>query len=169
MSAKTSRNVVSLKHGSNGNGNGNANGPVPQNFLAELGRQQLAVVTDAACAMFRGSEAIRTIQQQAAHEASLRHQAAAQKLQGNCAPADLLAIPSELLRFDLQGATQYWQQITTAALQSQIEMMASASHLLTDEKNGSWKAALENFQAALASGNKLFADRLDAPAGQRHA
>lgn len=163
MSAKTSRNVVSLKHG------GNVNGAAPQNFLAELGRQQLAVAADAACAMFRGSEAIRTIQQQAAHEASLRHQAAAQKLHGSCAPADLLAIQSELLRFDLQGATQYWQQITTAALQSQIEMMASASHLLTDEQNGGWKAALENFQTAMASSNRFFAGKPEALAGQAHA
>lgn len=122
MSAKTSRVATSLKT--------DGNGPAPLNFLTNLGRQQLAAATDAASAMFRGSEAMRAIQQQAAHEASLRHQAAAQKLHRGCAPADLLAIQSDLLRFDLQGATQYWQQITTAALQSQIEMMASASQLL---------------------------------------
>lgn len=157
MSAKTSRAAASLKPDSNG--------AAPQNFLADLGRQQLAAATDAACAMFRGSEAMRAIQQQAAHEASLRHQTAAQKLHGGCAPADLLAIQSELLRFDLQGAAQYWQQLTTVALQSQIEMMASASHLLTDEQNGSWKLAVENFQAAMASGNRLFSGKPEVPAG----
>lgn len=134
----------------------------PQNFVADLGRQQLAVATDAACAMFRGSEAIRAIQRQAAHEASLRHQAAAQKLHDGCAPADLLAIQSELLRFDLQGATQYWQQITTVVLQSQIEMMASAGHLLTHGQNGGWTSTLENFQAA-------FAGKPEAPARPTHA
>jgi hypothetical protein len=122
MSAKTPRAAVPPKTGSID--------ATPQNFLADLGRQQLAAATDAACAMFRGSEAMRAIQRQAAHEASLRHQAASQKLHGGCAPADLLAIQSDLLRFDLQGAVQYWQQITTAALQSQIEMMASAGQLL---------------------------------------
>lgn len=160
MSAKTPRTAVSPKTGSI---------DAPQNFLADLGRQQLAAATDAACAMFRGSEAMRAIQQQAAHEASLRHQAAAQKLHGSCAPADLLAIQSELLRFDLQGATQYWQQITTAALQSQIEMMASASQLLTNGQNGGWKSALENFQAAMASGNRFFAGKPEAPAGPPRA
>jgi hypothetical protein len=129
MSAKTSRAAAPAKPGVAGNS------PVLGNFLVELGRQQLAVATDAACALFRGSEAMRAIQQQAAHEASSRHQAAAQKLHGSCAPADLLAIQSDLLRFDLQGATQYWQQLTTAALQSQVEMMASATHLLTNEPN----------------------------------
>lgn len=163
MSAKTSRNAAPRKPKDTGNG------AIPGNFLADLGRQQLAATTDAACAMFRGSEAMRAIQQQVAHEASLRHQAAAQKLHGSCAPADLLAIQSDLLRFDLQGATQYWQQLATAALQSQIEMMASASHLLTDEQNGGWKSALENFQAVMASGNRFFAGMPEAPAGQPHA
>lgn len=160
MSAKTPRAAVPPKTGSID--------ATPQNFLADLGRQQLAAA-DAACAMFRGSEAMRAIQRQAAHEASLRHQAAAQKLHGSCAPADLLAIQSDLLRFDLQGATQYWQQITTAALQSQIEMMASASQLLTHGQNGGWKSALENFQAAMASGNRFFAGKPEAPAGPSHA
>ncbi|OOG36695.1 phasin family protein [Polaromonas sp. A23] len=161
MSAKKSRAAASPTTG--------GNGAATPNFLAELGRQQLAAATDAACAMFRGSEALRTIQQQAAHEASLRHQVAAQKLHGNCAPGDLLAIQSSLLRFDLQGAIQYWQQITTAALQSQIEMMASTSHLLTDEQHGGWKSALEDFQTAMASGNRFFAGKLETPAGQPHA
>lgn len=134
-------------------------GTTPASFLADLGRQQLAVATDAACAVLRGSEAIRAIQHQAAHEASLRHQAAAQKLHGNCEPADLLAIQSDLLSYDLQGATQYWQQITAAALQSQVEMMASATHLLDSEQGGALKSAMESFQAAIASGNGFFAGK----------
>ena len=134
-------------------------GTTPASFLADLGRQQLAVATDAACALLRGSEAMRAIQHQAAHEASLRHQAAAQKLHGNCAPADLLAIQSDLLSFDLQGATQYWQQITAAALQSQVEMMASATHLLDSEQGGALKSAMESFQAAIASGNGFFSGK----------
>ncbi|MDI1272866.1 phasin family protein [Polaromonas sp.] len=155
MSARTSRAAASPAS--------NRSSPDPKDFLADLGRQQLAVATDAACAMFRGSEAMRVIQQQAAHEASLRHQAAAQKLHGGCTPADLLAIQSDLLRFDLQGASQYWQQITTAALQSQIEMMASASHLLTDEQNGGWKSVMANFQAVVTSGNRFFGGKPESP------
>ncbi len=141
MRAKTSLPVPSREN--------TAMGASPASFLADLGRQQLAVAADAACAL----------QHQAAHEASLRHQAAAQKLHGNCEPADLMAIQSDLLSFDLQGATQYWQQITAAALQSQVEMMASATHLLDSEQGGALKSAMESFQAAIASGNGFFAGK----------
>lgn len=158
MSSKTSRGAVPTKNA--------AKDTAPQNLLADLGRQQLAAATDAACAMFRGSEAMRAVQQQAAHEASLRHQAAAKKLHESCAADELLAIQSDLLRFDLQGATRYWQQITTVALQSQIEMMASASHLLAGEQSKGWKSAMENFQAALAFGNGLFLESPKVPSGQ---
>ena len=35
-------------------------------FLADFGREQLAMMMDASCAMFRGFEAMRAVQQQAA-------------------------------------------------------------------------------------------------------
>jgi hypothetical protein len=131
----------------------------PASVLADLGRQQLAVAADAACALLRGSEAMRAIQHQAAHEAAVRHQAAAQKLRESHEPAELVAIQSDLLRYDLQGATEYWQQITAAALQSQVEMMASATHLLDSDKGGALKSAMESFQAAITSGNGFLAGK----------
>jgi hypothetical protein len=148
---------------------GESTDATPTAFLADLGRQQLAVAADAACALLRGSEAMRSIQQQAAHEASLRHQAAAQKLHGSCGPSELVAIQSDLLRFDLQGATEYWQQITAAALKSQIEIMASATHLLDSEKGGALKSAMESFQAAITSGNGIFSGKPTATSTQARA
>ncbi len=124
---------------------------VPLNLLVELGRQQLALATESACALFRGSEAMRKIQQQAAHQASAQYDAAAQKLRGTCQPADLLAIQSDLLRFDQQEATQYWQQLTAAALQTQVEMMGCASHLFDAGSQNGLKPALETWQKALLS------------------
>ncbi len=123
----------------------------PQNLLAELSRQQLALATESACALFRGSEAMRKIQQQTAHQASLQHEAAAQKLRGKCEPADLLAIQSDLLRFDLQEATRYWQQLAAAALQTQVEMMGCASHLFDAGSQKGLKPVLETVQTALVS------------------
>jgi len=122
----------------------------PWNLLADLGRQQLALATDSACAMFRGSEAMRKAQQQAAHHASARHEAAAKKLHGPCEPADLLAIQSDLLSFDLQEATQYWQQMAAAALKVQLEMMGCASHMFSAGPGNSFKPAFEAWQTALA-------------------
>lgn len=139
----------------------------PSSLLADLGRQQLAVAADAACALLRGSEAMRAIQHQVAHEAAMRHQAAARKLHESHEPAELLAIQSDLLRYDLQGATEYWQQITAAALQSQVELMASATHLLDSEKGGPLKSAMESFQAALTSGNGFLAGKPASTTGQQ--
>ncbi|MBK5206165.1 MAG: phasin family protein [Polaromonas sp.] len=119
------------------------------NFLADLSRQQLGFVTESACAMFRGSEAVRKIQQQAAHQASEHYAAVAQKLHGACQPTDLLAIQSELLSLNLQEASQYWQKLMTAALQAQTEMMSTTSHMLNSEAGSGVKSALEAFQSTI--------------------
>lgn len=113
------------------------------NFLTDLSRQQLSVATDASCAMLRGFEAMRRIQQQAAHHASTRHAAVAQRLHSPCEPADLLAIEAGLLRDDLESATQYWQQLMATALEMQTEMVGCTSQLLGSEAALETAAALE--------------------------
>jgi hypothetical protein len=130
-------------------------------MLADLGRQQLAVATENTSAIFRGSEAMRKIQQDAAHQASVHHAEAAQKLRAAAfQPADLLAIQSELLRIDMQGAGQYWQQLASVALQTQIEMMSSVSRMFDDGTGGGVKSALEVFQAAIPPmANSFFVSR----------
>jgi Phasin protein len=124
----------------------------PLNLLTDLSRQQLALATESACALFRGSEAMRQIQQQAAHQALERHQDAMQKLSGPCEPADLLAVQSDLMKFDVDGATQYWQQLASAALKTQGELMACAGHMISTQPNaGGLKPMLDAWQATLAS------------------
>jgi hypothetical protein len=109
----------------------------------DCARQQAVVVAESACAMFRGFEAMRKIQEEAAHQASLRHSEAAQKLRGSCQPADLMAVQSELLRFDIDAAGRYWQQLAAAAFEMQTEIVGCASHLIDSE------AMLEGSSAAL--------------------
>jgi Phasin protein len=124
----------------------------PMNMLTDLGRQQLALATESACALFRGSEAMRQIQQHAAHQALERHQDAMQKLRSPCEPADLLAVHSDLMKFDVDGATQYWQQLASAALKTQGELMACAGHMINTQPNGGGlKPMLDAWQATLAS------------------
>ena len=110
-----------------------ANAAAPWNFFADFSRQQMSVAADASCAMFRGFEAIRKVQQQAAHTAAQRHEAVAQRLHAGCAPADLLAIQSELLAGDFKGATQYWQDLAATAMEMQTEIMGCTSHLVDSE------------------------------------
>lgn len=119
--------------------------PAPRNFLADLSRQQMSVATDASCAMFRGFEAMRKLQEQTAHDTSARHEAVAQKLQGASQPADLMAIQAALMRDDLESAAQYWQQLAAAALEMQTEMMGCASHFVDSETALETASALEAF------------------------
>ena len=137
MSAKTSRAAPAREAG--------RKEPAPWNFLTDLSRQQLSVAADASCAMIRGFESMRRIQQQAAHEASARHKAVAQRLHGSCQPTDLMAIQTGLLREDLESASQYWQQLAATVLEMQTEMMGCTSHLLDSETALETASALEAF------------------------
>ena len=125
--------------------------PEPFNFFTDLSRQQLVLATESACALFRGSQAVRKIQQQAAHQALLQYESTAEKLRASGEPAQLLAIESALLRINLQEASQYWQQLAATALQTQVEMLGCASHLLDAGPQSGLKPVLENWQAALVA------------------
>lgn len=126
-----------------------ASQPSMPNFLSEWSRHQLALMVDGTTALCRGSEALRKIQQEAAHEASVFHEETAQRLFGPCQPADLMAIQSELMRFTLQSAGKYWQQIAAKAMQNQVEMLRSVTHVLESEKDTGVKSPMEVFQSAM--------------------
>ncbi|MEO5659920.1 MAG: phasin family protein [Polaromonas sp.] len=129
--------------------------PTPWTFMADISRQQLAVATEMTSILLRGRENMRKIQQEAAHDASVRHGDAAETLYGPCEPSDLLPIQAELLKDNFQSASQYWQQLTSVAMQTQRDMMTSMSRMFESENGAAGvKSALEAFQAtvpALAS------------------
>lgn len=161
MNAKTPR--PSQSHEVSGNS------PAQWGFLADSGRQQLAMVTEGACAIFRSSEVMRKVQQETAHQALEHYAAAAKKLHGSCQPADLLAIQSELLRFDLQEASQYWQQLMTAMLQAQTEMLATTTNQIFHSEAGDGvKSTLEAFQATLPMANSFLFGRQSGSAERPH-
>jgi len=93
----------------------------------DLPRQQLAACTQACCAMFRGFEAVRRVQQKTAHQALAHHQAIADMLKEPCHPMDLVAMQAEMVRFDMQGATMYWQQLASAIFEMQRELLGNAA------------------------------------------
>ena len=129
-----------------------AGDPMTLNLLANLGRYQLALMTESACAMFRGAEAMREIQKEAAHQASARHEDAAQKLRGACKPDEMTSIQSDLLRLNLQEATQYWQDLATVALKTQVEMLGSVNRVLSNGANseGGFKPMIDVWQAMVS-------------------
>lgn len=93
--------------------------------MAELSRHQVSAGVQARCALFRGFETIRGIQERAAHEALAEYQKAAGKLARPGSMFDLLAVQAELLRFDAQRAALYWQQLGAAALEMQRQIMGA--------------------------------------------
>ncbi|WP_411881883.1 phasin family protein [Polaromonas sp. YR568] len=120
-------------------------------MLADAGRQQMAFAANTAAILFRGSEEIRYIQQQAAQQATERHETVAQKLRENCTPAELLAMQADLLNFDFQGSAKYWQAIATAMLKTEMELMACATHIADSHPGEALKPALEAWKATLAN------------------
>lgn len=124
--------------------------PVTLEVLTELGRQQLAIVADGASAVFRGSETMRRIQQQAAHRACAHCETAAQKLR-HPGEAGQLANPWELLHLDLQEVSGYWQQMTETALKTQGEVMGLTSQMLSLGASDGLKPALQAWQTAITA------------------
>lgn len=124
------------------------NAPLP-NFLSDVGREQFAVFIEAAGNWFRSREAMRRVQQEMAHQALVVHESAAQKLRHSAAPADLLDVHAELLRFYLQSPSHYWEQVAKTSLYTHIEMMAGLNHLFVGRTGDGMRWALNRFQAAL--------------------
>lgn len=93
--------------------------------LAETSRRQMAAVVQSGCALFRGFEQIRGIQERAARDALAEYEAVAGKLARPQPIQDLLALQAELLRFDAQGAALYWQQLGAAAFDMQRQLLGS--------------------------------------------
>jgi hypothetical protein len=114
-------------------------------LFADLPRRQLALMTHSATALFRGSEDMRRIQQQTAQRATEHHEEAAERLRGQCDFNDLLAIQADLVRFDVQEAMRYWQQLANAAFKLQADMVTSAGEAVLE---GASEPSLDSLQRA---------------------
>lgn len=100
---------------------------------ADSGRQQLAVASESADAMVRGFEAMRKIHDAAMQGALARYTAAAQKLATPRQPMELVAIPTDLLRSEIEGVASYWQALSGAAMEMQAELLGCSSHLVDSD------------------------------------
>jgi hypothetical protein len=97
------------------------------------GRKQLAVASESADAMVRGFEAMRKIHDGAVQSALARYTAAAQKLASPRQPMELVAIPGDLMRLEIEGVTSYWQALGAAAMEMQAELLGCSSHLVDSD------------------------------------
>lgn len=106
---------------------------LPWDWGLEITRQQMAVAAEGACTVFRGFEAMRGIQEQAAREASEHHASIAGKLRRPCSAAEMMALQTEMLRQDFDGATRYWMQLAGAAMEMGNELLACSARLVDTE------------------------------------
>ena len=146
MTSKTRSNTSSTSNTSLETGNAML---APMNYLVDLPRKQLALMTQSASALFRGSEAMRKIQQQAAHRAAAHQDEVRERLRAPCDLSELMTIQGELVRFNLQEAAQYWQQLTDAALKVQADVVSRVAEDAQDEPT--LDSLQRAFQASLAS------------------
>jgi hypothetical protein len=98
--------------------------------FAGAGSHQVACTTDCWAAMFRGFEEMRTVQERAAQAAAERHTAAASQLAHASGPGDLLAVQADLLRFDVEGAIRYWQQLWASGFEMQNRVWGSLGRMV---------------------------------------
>lgn len=103
------------------------------NWAFDWGRQQMAVAAEGASTLYRGFEVMRKVQQQTAHDAAQRHAKAAERLRAGCAPADVLAVQSQLLHDDLEEASRYWQQLAATTFEMNSRLLGCATHLIDTE------------------------------------
>ena len=118
-------------------------------FFLNWACHQLTLAVDGTTVLCCGSEALRKIQHDAAHEASVFHEETAQRLFVYCPPTELVAIQSKLLRFTMQSAGKYWQQIAASAMQTQVEMIKSVTHVLEREKDTGTKSPMQVLQSVM--------------------
>lgn len=105
----------------------------PWEWLGDWNRQQVAVANESVRTVYRGFEAMRRIQEQAARAAAERHSAAAAKLRLQGGAAAFAAVQGELMREDLAGATKYWQDLTGAVLEMNTELLNCATQMVDTE------------------------------------
>ena len=140
------------------------NGSPVANYVADLSQEQYAIVVEAACTWLRSMETLCQTRQQAAHHALSACEGAAKKLRTAGVDANLLDIHAELMSFYLDSPFNYWQQLATTVLQTQIEMMARFNHLFVGNTKERMEKAFSNFQATLPTLSEFFNKKLDVTA-----
>lgn len=107
----------------------------------QAGKQQLAWSIDLAAALFKGAEAMRRAQLNAAHLARERHENVAERLPDAPDLAGVMALQAELLRFDMAGAARYWQELFDLGLRTGVEMLGCAGRAMESGKGEGVKSA----------------------------
>lgn len=83
--------------------------------------QALIALTDV---VFKGAEEMRRCQMEAAHEARLQHEKKQAEVAKARTPTELFNLQAELMRFDMEAAGKYWQQLAAICATTQAEAVS---------------------------------------------
>jgi len=86
-------------------------------------QDQLQAVIGLTDVMFKGAEEMRRFQMQAAQQAREQHEKVQARVAQAQTPAELFDAQSELLRFDMEAAGRYWQQLAAICAATQADAM----------------------------------------------
>lgn len=94
----------------------------PQAALS-FSQDQLQAVIGLTGVLFKGAEEMRRCQMEAAHQAREQHEKVQALVSRASTPAALFDAQSELLRFDMEAAGRYWQQMASICAATQADAM----------------------------------------------
>lgn len=86
-------------------------------------QDQLQAIIGFTDLMLKGAEEMRRCQMQAAHHAREHHEKAQALVAKARTPAELFDVQSELLRFDIEAAGRYWQQMASICAATQADAL----------------------------------------------
>ncbi|MES2948084.1 MAG: hypothetical protein V4858_06020 [Pseudomonadota bacterium] len=115
--------------------------------FSDVYRRQLALISETTDALLRGSAAMQGIQRQAAHDSAQRLENAAQKLNGDYSPSDILATQVAYWTTDPGIAGNYWRDMTNAAWQAQSDLLRCSATLFKDQSSGLLKTVMDTWHA----------------------
>ncbi|MCC2675777.1 MAG: hypothetical protein K0Q43_4031 [Ramlibacter sp.] len=88
--------------------------------------ESLAQVAQGTSALLQGAQAFHQVQLQMLQRMALVHQQAAEKLRAATSPSEMVALQGQLMVQGWQQAMQYGQELMTASMKVQGEMLGKA-------------------------------------------
>jgi hypothetical protein len=101
--------------------------------MFDFGRQWMAVGTEAAGVLSRGMQQMNRLQLDAMHDLLAHRSPAAERLQRQPDPVQLIATQVDGMRFAWERGLRCWLDLAGAAAEMQGEMMACGEHLVNTE------------------------------------
>jgi hypothetical protein len=93
---------------------------------SEQTREGLAQVVQSTSTLLQGAQAFQQVQLQMIQRMALAHQQAAEKLRSATSPSELVAVQGQLMVQGWQQAMQFGQELMTASMKVQSEMLGKA-------------------------------------------